>query len=130
MDNSNKSILILDDDVALRQSFEFYFEDREWTVFSAGSAEEALELLKTETPDCAIVDIRLPKMDGNAFIQLINETHPQLACVICTGSPEYTPPDEILAFPQISKTIFPKPITKLCSIEAEFLELILQVQNM
>lgn len=64
-----KRILILDDEPAVRQSFMDYFEDRLWFPVQAGSGEEALALLMQERQMAAIVDVRLPGMDGNDFIR-------------------------------------------------------------
>ena len=44
------TILILDDEQAVRQSLVDYFEDILWNTVQAESAEEALELLKQEKP--------------------------------------------------------------------------------
>jgi CheY-like chemotaxis protein len=64
-----KTILILDDEKVVRESFLDYFEDHLWNPVQAESGEQALELLKKESPVVAIVDVRLPGMDGNVFIR-------------------------------------------------------------
>ncbi len=110
-------VLILDDDDVVRESFMDYFEDRGWRVLAAATAEEALNLLTHETPDGAVVDIRLPDMDGNAFIRETRRRNISMACVFCTGSPEYRPPDDIVALPQVCDQIFAKPVTDLSELE-------------
>ncbi len=110
-------VLILDDDDAVRESFAYHFEDQGWRIVAAATAEEALTMMRDETPDGAIVDIRLPGMGGNDFIRAALIKHPTLACVICTGSPEYLPPGDILAMPQVSRRIFGKPVLDLTEIE-------------
>jgi len=107
------TILILDDDDAVRESFQCYFEDLGWDVREAETAEIALEIVKEDPPGGVVVDIRLPGMDGNSFILELEKSHPQVACVICTGSPEYQPPDSVLARPQVYNRIFAKPVTDL-----------------
>jgi len=103
-------ILIVDDDPSVRESIADFFEDRQWRTLQARSAEEALELVRAETPAAAIVDIRLPGISGDAFIRAVQELHPAMACVICTGSPEYAPPEDILALPRVSARVFTKPV--------------------
>ena len=98
MSESTYTVLILDDDEVVRESFLCYFEDHGWQVWSAASAEEALEVVAREKPGCAVVDIRLPGADGNAFIRDVNGTYPSMACVICTGSPEFMPPTDSTGF--------------------------------
>lgn len=117
-----ESILILDDDEVVRDSLKAYFEDRGWKVFAVHSAEAAIELLRKETPDCAVVDIRLPGMNGNSFLLEIKETHPEMACVICTGSPQYHQPEEVLRMSQVSKRVFSKPVSDLQILENEIIE--------
>ncbi|PCH61150.1 MAG: response regulator, partial [Gammaproteobacteria bacterium] len=63
------TILILDDEDVVRQSFVDYFEDNLWRVVQAETAEQALDLLETEQPEVALVDIRLPGIDGDEFIR-------------------------------------------------------------
>ena len=48
------------------------------------SMEEALEALKTELPDAALVDIGLPGMNGIEGIRLIKERHPGIRLVMLT----------------------------------------------
>ncbi len=98
-----KSILILDDEQAVRQSFVDYFEDKLWLPVQAESGELALELLKEQSVAAAIVDMRLPGMDGNSFIREACRRGHSMAFVICTGSPEYHVPDDMLARPCVSK---------------------------
>ena len=108
-----KSILILDDETVLRNAFAAYFEDCLWQTFQAGSAEEALEMLQTINPDAAMVDIRLPHMDGDEFIREACLIKPKMVFVICTGSPEYFVPTDLQKCAQVSNQIFKKPMTKL-----------------
>lgn len=112
-----KKILILDDEVAVRESYVDYFEDRLWEVVSAGSAEEALEILETEKVDAAVVDVRLPGMDGTSFIRKMCETVQNTAFIICTGSPEYIVPEDLLVFPCVSQILMKKPVSSFRELE-------------
>jgi DNA-binding NtrC family response regulator len=117
-----KTILILDDDDAVRESLVDFFEDREWRVVSAASAEAALEMLTVEKPDGAVVDIRLPGMDGNAFILAAVEKRPAMAYVIVTGSPEYSLPGDVAGLSGVSHLVFSKPIADLPALEKALLD--------
>lgn len=62
-------ILVVDDEERIRRLLAGAIEDQEdMRVKSAASAEQALELLREEPADVAVVDLRLPGMDGEAFI--------------------------------------------------------------
>ncbi len=119
-----KTMLILDDEQAVRDSFTDYFEDRLWRPVQAESAEEALELLETESPDAAIVDVRLPGMDGNDFIRKACLKSPNTAFVICTGSPEYVVLSDLLGLPRVSGRLFKKPVARMAELEEEILRVI------
>ncbi len=116
--------MIVDDDAFIRQSFVDHFEDRLWEVIQAESAEQALELLEEVSPDGAIVDIRLGGMDGNAFIRKAFRSKPRMGFVICTGSPEYDVPADLLSLPCVSVRVFRKPVTDMADLEEDLLQLI------
>ncbi|MCP4753023.1 MAG: response regulator [Proteobacteria bacterium] len=118
MTKQTRTVLILDDDEAIRRSLVDHFEDRDWRALPAETAEDALKMLEYEDPDGAIVDIRLPGMDGNAFILQAHRLKPEMAFVIATGSPAYRPPEKVLALPCVSRVVFAKPIRDLSDLEA------------
>lgn len=122
MGNSNKTILILDDEPFVRDSFVDYFEDCLWTVFYSGQEDEALEIIKNNKVDCAIVDIRMAGIGGDQFIREANKVRANIGFVVCTGSPEYEIPDDLASLPNVSKIIFSKPVTDLDKLEKELLK--------
>jgi len=124
MSGIRKTVLILDDDYEVRESLINYFEDQEWRVLSASNVEEALQLLEDDPPHGAVVDIRMPGKDGIFFLQHFNEILPQLACVICTGSPLYNFQEGFIDMQNISHKIFNKPVMDLEALEEELLHLI------
>ena len=66
-------VLVVDDEAAVASTLQAYLEDEGMAVRSAGSAEEALELLRTGVVfDVCIMDMRLPGMHGNAAIRRLH----------------------------------------------------------
>jgi two-component system phosphate regulon response regulator PhoB len=57
-------ILIVEDDPEIQEMLAFAFAPEGWKLLRAKSGEEALTLLKNAAPDCIILDIMLPGMDG------------------------------------------------------------------
>lgn len=57
-------ILIVDDDALMRRSVSFKLEQAGYRTATAGSAEDALALLKRQPPDLILLDVGLPGMDG------------------------------------------------------------------
>jgi len=129
MIESIKTILILDDEPFIRQSLADHFEDHLWRPLQAESGEQALELLKEESPDGAVVDIRLMEMNGDTFIFKAHRMKPKMAFVICTGSPEYEIPDDLLKLPGVSRHIFRKPVTNMAEVEKDLLRLIKNIET-
>jgi DNA-binding NtrC family response regulator len=117
------TILILDDEYVVRQSFVDYFEDNLWRVVQAESGEQALDLLETEQPEVAIVDIRLPGIDGDVFIREAIDRKKELAFVICSGSPSYGVPEDLQNQAKVSKHFFRKPVTNFDELEQDVLRI-------
>ena len=78
-------ILIVDDDPQLRQSFEKLLTEDGHHVKTASSGEAALALVKAETPDLVIMDVRLPGMDGLEAFRAIHEMEPKLPVIVMTA---------------------------------------------
>lgn len=104
----SKKILFVDDEVQILRSLNRLFMDTEYEVFTAGSGEEALELLINEHVDLVITDMRMPIMDGCQLLQQIKELHPNALRIILSG---YSDKNTILAALQknIAKLYILKP---------------------
>jgi len=124
LNESNKTVLIVDDEAFVRQSFADYFEDRLWCPLQAESAEQALKILETHSVHGAVVDIRLKGMDGESFIRAVSPKHQVTAFAICTGSPEYRLPHDLAQRPNICGRLFRKPVGDMADIESNLLRLI------
>jgi DNA-binding NtrC family response regulator len=125
-----KTVLIVDDEAFVRQSFVDFFEDRLWRSLQVESAELALKLLDEESPQGAVVDIRLKGMDGETFIRKAFQKQPQMTFLICTGSPEYRLPDDLSKLPNICSRLFRKPVSNMAEIESNLLGLISNIERM
>lgn len=113
MTDRPKHFLILDDEESIRQSIAAYMEDDGYLVFQAGSGEEALEIVMNNTIDEAVVDIRLPGIDGNTFMIEARKILPDIKFVIHTGSADYLPPPAVRALGVTTKRILIKPASDL-----------------
>ncbi len=69
------SILIVEDDPAIRNSIHEFIGMAGYKSFETSSAEEALEILKTNTIHLVITDIRLPGMNGLELTDLIKNSY-------------------------------------------------------
>jgi DNA-binding response OmpR family regulator len=106
-------VLIVDDDECVAINIQAYLEDEGFDVCVACSGEDALFLLEAYRPNFAIVDMRLPGMDGNQFIHQASMVQSQLQYIIHTGSIEYTLPDFLRSNSKVRRSVFFKPIVNM-----------------
>ncbi len=104
------ALLVLDDEEMVRENLQAYLEDEGFSVIAGGSAEEALELLKSHDVDLCIVDMRLPGASGNEFILRANGVNPELRFIIHTGSTNYKLPAELKDIGVERDHVFIKPV--------------------
>lgn len=78
------SILIIDDDFGIRNSIHEFIGMAGYKSFKTSSAEEALEILKTNTIHVVITDIRLPGMNGLELTDLIKSSY-DTDVIVITG---------------------------------------------
>jgi DNA-binding NtrC family response regulator len=78
-------ILIIDDDPRLRQSFAKLLASEGHSVHQAPSGEAGLEIMRERAPDMAVVDLRLPGMNGLETFQAMREIEPRMPVVIMTA---------------------------------------------
>jgi len=55
---------------------------------SAGTGEEALEVIGRGRPDLVLVDVSLPGMSGIDLVRRLRELHPDLRCLVISGHSE------------------------------------------
>ena len=65
---ANKKILVIDDDPTLLKMLQPFLESHGFAVTVAFDGEEGIEKLKIELPDLIVLDVRMPRMNGYAFI--------------------------------------------------------------
>ncbi len=79
------SVLVVDDDVRLRAHLARAFEGRGCWVRAAASAEEAIELAADESPELAVVDLRIGSDDGLAVVRDLLRIDPATRVIVLTG---------------------------------------------
>jgi CheY-like chemotaxis protein len=105
--------MIVDDEPLIRVNLAAFLEDEEYNVRVACSGEQALEFLRNHPVDVAIVDLRLPGLDGNSFIVEAARICPGLRFLIHTGSMEYQVPFELLPLGVSARDVLLKPVRNM-----------------
>ncbi len=113
MIDQNASIMIVDDEEAVRQNLEIYLEDENFEIYGADRGKVAVELAQNNSIDLAIVDMRLPDTDGESLILELNKIQPTMKYLIHTGSIDYVLPPKMLALGIKESHILHKPMSDM-----------------
>ena len=85
--NSSFSILIVDDEADLRDTLSDILTQEGYKTKTVQTGKEAIDACQQETFDIALIDIRLPDMDGTDLLEILKEFEPTLIRIILTGYP-------------------------------------------
>jgi DNA-binding NtrC family response regulator len=80
-------ILVVDDDENIRIVFIMNLENRGYEVDSAANGQEALDKVSRRFYNIALIDIKLPDMEGTDLLNAFNEKRPKMKKIIVTGFP-------------------------------------------
>lgn len=108
-----KLFMVVDDEESIRHSIASFLEDEGHRVLTADSMENAMEIIKSHPVSGAVVDIRLPGKDGNAFMLEAVKIRPDIKFVVHTGSADYTPSKEVKAIGITHDKVLIKPVSDL-----------------
>ena len=80
-------VAIADDHSLVRQGLRRYLDmaDGIEVVGEASNGKELLELIGNENPDIALIDIRMPEMDGLEAARVIRDQHPKVGVIMLTA---------------------------------------------
>jgi CheY-like chemotaxis protein len=112
------TILIVDDDMILRQMYGARLEAEGYNIIFAGNGEEAIKLTKEHKPDALILDIMMPKINGIDVLKTLraDENTKNIPVVVLTAL--------IQQIEEVKKIIGPKDsyLTKSETVPAEVVE--------
>jgi two-component system response regulator RegA len=80
-----KTLLLVDDDETLRVRLARAFRARGVRVLPAASVDEALEHLAHETPDLAVIDLKMPGRSGLELLSELRQRSASTNSVVLTG---------------------------------------------
>ncbi|MFL1874452.1 response regulator transcription factor [Hansschlegelia beijingensis] len=82
---AERLLVIVEDDAQFARTLRRSFERRGYEALHASSLEELQELLKTRSPDYAVVDLKLAGASGLACVQALHAHDPETVIVVLTG---------------------------------------------
>jgi DNA-binding NtrC family response regulator len=108
MDAARSSILVVDDDVDICANLSDILADHDYRVDTATDAVRALELVSRNRYDVALLDLKLPGMDGVELFRRIRKVQPEAVGVIVTA---YATPEAAMSAARAGASqVMPKPV--------------------
>ena len=86
--NITGHILIIDDEVALRQTLARILQQAGFEVTTAENGEQGLSFIQTTNFDLVFMDLRMPGMAGLDVLKLVHASYPNLPVVLFTAQPD------------------------------------------
>jgi DNA-binding NtrC family response regulator len=80
-------ILVIDDDESIRKVLKTILEDEGYTVDTAENGKQAIKKTKENFYNLALIDIKLPDMEGTKLLTEMRDTFPEMVKIIITGFP-------------------------------------------
>ena len=107
-----RRVLFIEDEPALRLSYERAFAQRFDAVYAANGAE-AMTLLMSHRPEVAVLDLRLPDTDGIDLLRRLRDRRPDLAVIITSAYVSLKPQLAVLAIPHHGYLVKPFDLAEL-----------------
>lgn len=86
MDNSELTILVIDDEAFVRETISDYLSDSGFEILGAGDGEEGLAVFRREKPDAVLVDLNMPKVDGFQVLKALSAESPDTPIIVVSGA--------------------------------------------
>ncbi len=84
-DSYRASVLVVDDEVAIRDSLHMILEYEGYRVEEAGNGSQALSKVAERAPDAIVLDIKMPEMDGLELLKALRERGYEMPVLMISG---------------------------------------------
>ena len=78
-------VLIADDAAFTRRMIRKAFQDTEHVILEASNGKECLELLDTRSPDCLILDLLMPELDGFSVLETLKARNSKVPVIVLSA---------------------------------------------
>ena len=85
MERSKSKVLIIDDDATYLEETSALLEEAGYQVQTCQNVSQSLRRMREYQPDCLLLDVKMPDLDGKRLLPWIRRQCPHLAVIICTG---------------------------------------------
>lgn len=81
----NLKLMIVDDVEEVCEFMQSHYSRKGFKVFTAGSAEDALPIIKSESPDIMLLDVNLPNMNGIDMLKVVRQFNNTTKVIMVTA---------------------------------------------
>lgn len=109
MTKAGRTVLIVDDELDIREMIELKLRFDGFRVLTAEEGERGIQIAEEQELDLIITDLKMPGMGGLEFLERIRTLAPEVAVIVVTG---YLSPDAISRSRELgAREIIRKPFT-------------------
>jgi len=83
----SRCVLVVDDDAAFLKTLRGLLEQNGYSTFTAGTLDEALQMLESKSPAAVVLDLRLDGVSAPETVLAIKHVSPSVALIRCSGYP-------------------------------------------
>lgn len=112
---SDATLLVVDDEDAVRESIVAYLEDSGYKVLEASNGTEGLDIFERDSPDLVICDLRMPGIDGLHLLKRIVAESDETPVIVVSGAGVMT--DVVEALRLGATDYLMKPVIDLSVLE-------------
>jgi signal transduction histidine kinase len=80
-----RRVLVVDDEEWMRDACEQILQPEGLEVMTAADGQTGLEMARRHSPDLILADLKMPGMDGIAYLQSVKALDPEVAAIVITG---------------------------------------------
>jgi len=85
MTEPGRQLLVIDDDILVRQSIVAYLEDSGYRVHGESNGSGGMAWFRKHKPDLVLTDLRMPDLDGLALLKMVKEVDPDIPVIVISG---------------------------------------------
>ena len=85
-----KRILVVDNDTGVCQMLKTTLQDLDFSVSTAETGKEGLEIYRSQDIDFVLLDVRMPDMEGKQTLEELKSIDPKVVCCFMSGSENMT----------------------------------------
>jgi DNA-binding NtrC family response regulator len=87
LSEKKKQVLVIDDEESIRQVFRWILEGQGYEVETVETGVQAIEKFEEKFYNLALLDIRLPDMEGTELLNILHKRSPKTMKIMVTGYP-------------------------------------------